>query len=84
MRWAKERAFLAQNPKSVPLPFVLEDEEEELLALGFNLCLEFSAGFGAVLKSVNYAIVKDFCKQYELEALAVLGLYKMMISEMEV
>ena len=65
------------------MPFELEDEEEELLALGFNLSLEFSVGFSAVLKSVNYAIVKDFCEQYELEPLAVLGLYKMMISEME-
>ena len=84
MHWAKERAFLAQNPKSVPLPFVLEDEEEELLALGFNLSLVFSAGFGVVLKSVDYAIVKDFCKEQGFDSLLVLALYKQMIAEMEV
>lgn len=83
MRWARERAFLAKNPKSVPLPYVLEDEEEEILALGFNLSLEFSAGFGAVIKNVNYAIVKDFCAEYDLDKLAVLGLYKKMVAEMD-
>lgn len=75
---------MAKDKNSVPLPFVLEDEEEELLALGFNLALEVSASFGGVLKSVNYAIVKDFCAEYEFETLAVLGLYKQMIVEMEI
>ena len=54
-----------------------------MLGYGFNLALEFSAGFGAILRSVNYAILKDFCALYELEPLAVLALYKQMIAEME-
>ncbi len=74
---------MAKNPKSVPLPLELEDEEELLLGYGFNLCLEFQAGFSAVLKSVNYAIIKDFCERYELDSLAVLALFKTMIAEME-
>ncbi len=67
----------------MPLPYVLEDDEEEILALGFNLALEFSAGLAAVIKNVNYAIVKDFCAEYDLDKLAVLGLYKQMVAEME-
>lgn len=74
---------MAKDKNSVPLPFVLEDEEEELLAVGFNLSLEFSVGFSAVLKSVNYAILKDFCQRYEFDSLEVLALYKQLISEIE-
>ena len=66
----------------MPLPFELEDEEELLLGYGFNLSLEFQAGFSAMLKSVNYAIVKDFCERYEFDNLAVLALYKQMVAEM--
>ena len=74
---------MAKDKNSVPLPLELEDEEEIVLGYGFNLSLEFSAGFGAILRSVNYAILKDFCALYELEPLAVLALYKQMIAEME-
>lgn len=74
---------MAKEPNAVPLPIVLKDDEEVLLAYGFNLALEFRAGFSAVLKSVNYAVVKDFCQRYELESLDVLALYKQMCAEME-
>lgn len=83
MRWAKERAFLAKDKNAVPLPIELIDLEEQILAFGFNLALEFNAfGFG-VIKTINYAVLKDFALEYELDALEILSLYKEMIAEME-
>lgn len=66
----------------MPLPIVL-DTEEQLLALGFNLCLEFSVGGMSVFRHINYAILKDFCIYYGFDSLELLGLYKEMIVEME-
>lgn len=67
----------------MPLPIELEDLEEQLLAFGFNLALEFNIGGFSVIKTINYTIVKDFANKYELDALEILSLYKEMIVEME-
>lgn len=67
----------------MPLPIELEDLEEQLLAFGFNLALEFNIGGFVLIKSINYAILKDFALKYQLDALEILSLYKEMIAEME-
>ncbi|WP_334095603.1 hypothetical protein [Helicobacter typhlonius] len=68
----------------MPLPIELEDLEEQLLAFGFNLALEFNIGGFELIKSINYAILKDFSLKYQLDALEILSLYKEMIAEMEI
>lgn len=68
----------------MPLPIELIDLEEQIIAYGFNLALEFNIGGFSVIKTINYAIVKDFATKYELDSLELLSLYKEMIAEMEI
>lgn len=64
----------------MPLPIVLEDMEEIIIALGFNLSLEFQVGAFSVIECVNYLIVKDYCKREGLDSILILELYKEMLS----
>ncbi|HCD73084.1 MAG TPA: hypothetical protein DEQ48_02490 [Helicobacter sp.] len=63
----------------MPLPIELEDSEEIILALGFNLSLEFQVGAFSVIECVNYHIVKDYCKKEGLDSILVLEVYKQML-----
>lgn len=63
----------------MPLPIVLEDNEEIIIAFGFNLSLEFQVSAFSVIECVNYMIVKDYCKKEGLDSLLVLELYKEML-----
>lgn len=63
----------------MPLPIELEDSEEIILALGFNLSLEFQVGAFGVIECVNYLIVKDYCRKEGLDSILVLEVYKQML-----
>ena len=51
----------------VPLPIELEDSEEILIAIGFNLALDFKVGSFSIIECIEYAILKDYCKKHGLK-----------------
>lgn len=64
----------------MPLPIELEDLEEIIIAVGFNLALEFKIGGFSVFECIDYMIVKDYCKKEGLDSILILSLYKEMLS----
>ena len=51
----------------MPLPCELEDSEETLIAVGFNLALDFRVSSFSIIECIDYAILKDYCKKHGLK-----------------
>ena len=64
----------------VPLPCELEDSEEILIAVGFNLALDFKVGSFSIIECIDYAILKDYCKKHGLDSIEVLSVCKEMLN----
>ncbi|PAF49615.1 hypothetical protein BKH41_02830 [Helicobacter sp. 12S02232-10] len=81
--WAKEQAYLSKDKNSVPLAHELEDLEEILIASCFVLSQKMNGGGMSLWSEIDYLIVKDFSKKYDLDSIEVYGVLKEMNAEME-
>ncbi|PAF45543.1 hypothetical protein BKH46_09200 [Helicobacter sp. 12S02634-8] len=74
---------MSKDKNSVLLAHELQDLEEILIASCFVLAQRVNGGGMSLWSEVDYLIVKDFSKKYDLDSIEVYGVLKEMLAEFE-